>query len=324
MTTTVRRQGRPGPGADVFARTVPLQVEKHYFGESKSASLAPVQITGDDGLALGAADQAKTKAFLNMSKKLLNAPELRAVRYRDIAFRDWLKGVATPWRPGLWLVPHQLIDQVDAEAQRWEKERQALVDTAASVYLERVEAMREPLGPMYNPGDYPRVDVFKAKYWVDWKWVSYGPADVLREVRSDIFRRETEKMHRDAVEARTLVQQHLRSQLLAITTHLRGLLAPKASGRRVNLRSDVFERLNEYLDGVAQRDVTGDKDLGAVVKQLRTMCKAMDLETLRDDDAVRDKAAEDMGVITTALSALVEEGPSRGMRMRDEEEEVAS
>jgi hypothetical protein len=315
---TTKRSPAGAPGADVFARTVPLMIEKHYFGESRSANMAPVQLT-EGGKAIPTEDQARTKAFLSLRKKLLDSEELRRIRYRDGAFKDFLKGSATPFRPGLWLVPVKLTELVAAEARKWEEEREALVEKACDVYPSLVAAMRKPLGVMYNQLDYPSVDVFRSKYWVEWRFINFGVAEVLREVRADIFRREEEKLVRQASEARVLIEQHLRSGLLEVTKHLHDLLAPKASGRRVGLRENCLDRLNEFLGTVEARDVTGDKELGKVVAKLRKFTATMDVQAIRDDDELRDRATEEMEAVATTLEALVVEGPARGIRVRAEE-----
>lgn len=317
-TTATRRQAAAAPSTDVFARTVPLLLEKHYFGESKKASMAPVSIDGQT-----AAEQARTKAMLTLSKRLLNSEELRKVRYRDIEFRDYLRGVSTPFRPGLYLVPLALVEAVDEAARTWEAERAALVEAAAVAYPAHVQAMREPLGPLFNPLDYPPAGVFRSKFWVDWRFVDFGVASVLREVRADIFRRETEKLQRQAGEARTLIEQHLRGSLLEITAHLRDLLGPKASGKRPQLRDNCLERLMGFLATVEQRDVTGDESLQRVVARLRKLSTGLDLEVLRDDEDVRDATAKDMALIAAQVERLVVEGPARGIRFRDDVE-VAS
>ncbi len=314
MTTRQTRPAKAVPGTDVFARTVPLLIEKHYFGESKSASLAPMRIDGQTK-----EEQTRTKSLLSLSKRLIDSEELRRVRYRDKEFRETLKGLATPFRPGLWLVPVQMAETADAEAQRWEIERQALVDAAATAYPAHIRSMKEPLGPLFNPADYPKVDVFRAKFWVDWRFIDFGVAAILKEVRADIFRRETEKLQRQAGEARVLIEQHLRGGLLDITKHLRDLLTPKGSNKKVVLRPNSFDKLTEFLATVEARDVTGDEDLRRVVKQLRTVAKSLDLEILREDKDMREKVTEEMNEITTQLEALVVEAPTRAIRIRDEE-----
>lgn len=312
--TTAQHQGRQAPTADVFARTVPLMVEKHYFGESKSASLVPVSLDGQTK-----EEQARTKALLSLSKRLINSAETRQVRYRDVEFRRTLHAVATPFRPGFYLVAVDMVERAFEEAQRWESERNVLADRAEAAYPSMVQAMREPLGPMFSELDYPPPSVFRAKFWVDWKFINFGVASVLREIRADIFARETAAWKAQAAEAQDVIRQHLRAGLLDVTRHLRGLLAPKASGKRPVLRGGCLDDLTAFLDTLPARDATDDKALQQVVGQLKVIGRSLDLEILRDDDRLRDEVASEMAVVARALEAMVVEAPSRGIRLREEE-----
>lgn len=308
-TTTIA-----APSSDVFSKTVPLLVQKHAFWESRKASMEPITITGQTQ-----EDQIRTKSHLTLSKRLLNSDELRAIRHRDTAFRLFLQNTATPFRPGLYLIPLALVETVDIEATKWETERQALVDAAALAYPAHIEAMRVPLGPLFNELDYPSVPAFKSKFWVDWRFINFGVNDKIASVRADIFKKEQAKLERQSLEAQDMIEQHLRSSLFTITAHLRGLLAPKASGKRVGLRDNCLDKLTEFLATVESRNVTGDQSLAKVCGRLRMLSKKLDLEVLRDADEVRDKVADEMTKIEASLSALVTEGPAgRGIRLREE------
>lgn len=312
------RSERTVPGADAFVRTAHLLIEKHYYGESKSASLQPVEIKGTDGKALNPEQQAKTKALLGLRKRLLDSPELRQIKYRDKEFRHFLHGVATPFRPGLYLVPAKMVEVVCAEAKKWEQEREALVETAAKAYPAHVQSMRGPLGPLYNPLDYPPVEVFKAKFWISWRFVNFGVSDLIKEARADIIQEETAKLRAQAVEASALIQQHLFVSLNKILEHLKDLLTPSGESKRLGIREGSFDRLTEFLKTVEDRDTTGNPSLKRVITQLRKLGKNLDLDTLREDDTVRAQVTTEMTQIIERVDALVVE-TTRGIRIRDEE-----
>ena len=317
MATTTPRRGVPG--TDVFARTIPLLIERHSFGEHRKASMLPVTIKDQTP-----EEEAATKSLLKLSKRLINSPELKQIRNCDGVWRDFLIANTARFRPGLYLTPVGNITIVEARARQWETDRQALVEKAALAYPKQVQDMRGPLGPLFNERDYPTVDRFKAQFWVDWRFINFGVNEVLKEVRADIFRRESEKAQRAADEARAMIEQHRRGMLLKITQHLRSLLAPKASGKRANLQAGSFDRLAEYLKTVdTWQAVAADGDLVKVVTQLKVLAKGLDLEVLRTEEALRDKMAVEMGKVEEQLTALVVDAPARGIRLRDDEEQSA-
>lgn len=296
---------------NVFDKTVPLVVEAHGFGERRKASLANVSIEGAD-------DPTRVKENLALSKRLLNSDEIRAIRQRDHKFRTYLQSVATPFRPGFYLVPVGLVEQVDAEAKTWQKDRDALVDVAVRAYPGHVKAMATELGVYYNPLDYPPTERFRSAWWTEYQFVDFGVPNLLRTVKAEIFSREREKVERKAAEARTLIEQHLAASLLDITTHLAHLLAPKGDGKYPALRDKALDRLFHFLDTLAARDVTDFKALQAVTRKLHGVVDGINVDVLRDDDARRNALATAMVDAKAEVAKLVDEDRVRGIILTDD------
>lgn len=302
-------QRRQPPSSDVFARSLHMIVERHYFGKHKKASLGSVQTEAD-------------KAYLTLSKRLLNMPEVTAIDQRDSQFRKWMGTVATPFRPGLWLVPVGMVERVDAAAQVWQRERDELADAAALVYPLQVNAMREPLGPLFNPLDYPTTEIFRSHYSVAWRFINFGVPDVLREIRTEVFERERQKLEEAGAEAREMIEQHLASSALKLTNHLVDLLRPRANGRKPALRDGALDNMLSFLDTIAVRDVTNFRELQAVTERLRRATRGLTVDSLRSDDALRDRTATLLEEAREAVTALVVDDSPRTIRIREEEPEA--
>lgn len=310
--TPVRRSTTP---PDVFARTVPLIVERHAFWEHKKTGMAGVNITGQTE-----EEQARTKALLALTKRLLNSPETSAVRQRDENFRKHLQTVTTPFRPGFYLVPVGLVERVDRDALGWETDRDALADRAAEAYPGHVTAMAERLGSLYNPLDYPTQERFRAAFWVDWRFVDFGVPNILREIKADVFEREREKLARTGAQAREMVEQHLAGSLLKITDHVAALLKPRANGKMPALRDGALDRLLDFLNTVEARNVTDFKGLQTVTTRLKAMAKGLNIELLRDDEELRARTAVAIEEAKAAVDELVTEDTRRAIRLRDDDE----
>lgn len=299
---------------DVFARTMPLIVERHYFGEHKNASLANVDVRKNTP------DEADAdKRLLSMKKRLIESPETQAVHQCDNRFRDYLKSVATPFRPGFWLVPVGLVEPLHARAKQWQAEREVLVDAATAAYPMRVAAMGARLGPLYNTLDYPPPPVFRAAFWIDWRFVDFGVPNLLREINAEVFAEERGKVQAQAAKARELIEQHAAATLLEITDHLEGLLQPKGGGKFPQLRTGALDKLRAFLDTAAMRDVTDFKDMQAVTRRLGQMMAGVTVEGLRDDDALRERLGRGMAAAKETVAKLVTDDARRGIRLRAEE-----
>lgn len=303
-------------GPTVFSRTMPFMYERHAFGEHKKTSMARVEVTTE------ATETKPDKSYLSLQKRLIESPALNAIRQCDARFRDFLKNeAAMPWRPGLYLVPLKMVERLDERAQAWEKERAELADAAAAIYEQQVAEMPKKLGPLFNPQDYPSRDRFRATFWVSWRFVDMGTPNVLQTLKAEVFERERKKVEAEAQKAVALIQQHLRTSLYDITTHLASLLAPKADGKFKALRDNALDDLTRFLDTIALRDVTNDHALQAAVKTLRALGKGTfeDVDVLKDDTELRKRVAVVMEQVKGNLETLVVER-TRGIKFRDEEE----
>lgn len=308
-----QRQTASAVTTDVFARTVPFLVERHGWGGTRKASMANVVVTKDNE------EQADTdKAFLSLRKRLLNSAEIRSIGQRDNRFRELLNNNATPFRPGLFLVPIANVNAVYDAAVRWENDRDHLADVAKDAYPAHVAGMREKLGPLYNALDYPTPERFRATFWVDWRYLDFGVPAVLRQLRKDIFQEEAAKLQRQGTEARVMIEQHLRGSLLEITEHLAALLQPKADGKLPQLKDAALDKLVAFLDTIKARNVTNDTELEVVADRLRALGSGLDGDILREDTQLRARSAAVMAAAVESLKGLVEDAPGRGIRIREE------
>lgn len=312
--------------ANVFSRTIPFLVERHNWGGHKKASLAHVTIgdAPEDPTARAEWEimQARVKAAVSLNKRLLNSPALQAINRHDAAFRLFLSSqAATPFRRGLYLVPVGMIAPVNTHATAWATERERLADAAAEEYPDLIEEAPQRLGPLFNRADYPSVERFRAAFWVHWRFVDMGVPNLLREVNLEAFEQARRKMAEEAEQASAMIQQHLRSSLLEITEHIAGLLAPRANGHRVGIRQGALDGLKTFLATLEQRDTTEDESLRAVARRLLQVSTGVDVDQLKDDDALRSRMAFHMDEAKADLERLIEEIPvRRGIILRDAQE----
>jgi hypothetical protein len=308
VPSSVRQSDERG----VFSRTVPLIVERHSFGEFRKASLNNVEVKkGDD-------EKEADKKLLSLTKRLIDCAEVKAITQHDKVFSIYLRSVAAPYRPGMFLVPLGMVEHLDQRAREWEAKREELVEVAARAYPARVEAMRGPLGPMWRRDDYPPQDEFRRAYWVSWRFVDFGAPALLQTVKAEVFARERQKVEREAQRAAELIRQHLRQTLLDMTQHLASLLVPK-DGKFPALRGGALDRLLEFVGSINLRDVTNDVDLRSVVRRLDGIGKGLTFEQLRDDEALRVATGAIVQEAQAVLATLVSDSP-RAIRLRDEAE----
>lgn len=299
---------------DIFKLTIPFRVSTHSFGKRRKVGTDAVDVKHVEDTA----EERKIKSMLSLNKKLLESESVSAIEQRDRRFLNWLRAISTPIGDAIFLVSVPLAEKVDDEAQAWMAERAELVKTAGRTYLTDIALTKEKLGPTFDEKDYPSREEFEASFSADVRFMNFGVPEVLKSVKDSIFRRETEKVRKQAADAAQQIQNHLAVSLHEITAHLAELLAPKANGRKTVLREKALDRLNTYLDTLALRDVTNFSALQKVAKTLRDASAGVSVQDLRDDTALRTRIAAQMEAAKEAVSALVEDGPVRAIRFMDE------
>ena len=316
ITATLEQPQTAAP-IDVYARTLPFIIERHSFGEHRKADMSLLEIH-----KASEADTDTDKRLITLTKRLLNSDVTRAVSRHDTQFRQYLTSVsATPLRPGVFLIPFGLVEEVHRKAREWEAERDRLADIAAEAYPALIAPMRSSLGSLWNPDDYPSQDRFRAAYWSRWRFVDMGVPNVLREFNASVFAEERRKLAQESRDAAEQIQQHLCASLMEITSHLSDLLAPRANGRKPALRDGSLDGLKHYLSVLEIRDVTNYAQLREVVRRLRSGLgeEGVDVQALRNDASLRAVTAAELALATQSLEALVMVDAPRAIHLRDEE-----
>lgn len=88
------------PNRDLSQTTLCLKVQFGTIGESRKISSANIEV--DAG-----------KRLIRVSKKLLDAAELKAIRRFDSQLRHSLYEICLPYDIGIRLVPYQAVDTVE-------------------------------------------------------------------------------------------------------------------------------------------------------------------------------------------------------------------
>ena len=297
---------------DVFSRVIPFMYERHYWGEHRKESMTDVDVAAD---RLTPEDQIKAKALMTLNKRMIESPEINNIRLVDRRFGDFMRRVATPWRPSEFFVPVGLVQPVHVNAKKWIESRERLADEATATFPQRIAEMAEK-DPLHDPDFYPTPEEFRAKFTASYRFMDFGVPELLRALSEHAFEEERAKMAELGREAEHMIEQHLAGSLLAILTHLKDLLAPRANGRMPSLRDEALKPLLEFMALVPMRDATNFTGLQNVVKQLEQLQSGVTVDALRDDKQFRAVIATRMEELAASVSDLVVDDAQRAIRLR--------
>lgn len=287
------------PRVTIFDRMVCLAITVRKFGNHKKAAINRVQTEAD-------------KKLLALSKKLLDSEQLAAVTSVVGGMNDWLDSVSSPseFKMGMRLVAIAMAERVKQELDDvWLPKFHAAVDAFLEVYPDQVRAIEARLADQYDPKNYPTVDDMRRKFDLRYQFVTFGVPGTLQSIKASLFEDEKRKHEAWIVDAKAEYRATLRARLTGFFDALAEALSPKSDGKKRKLYASTMENLNGALSLFEMQDATDDTDMAALVARGRNMLAGVDVEMLREDDALRaSKQAELAALIADMKTLAVDRG----------------
>ncbi len=289
-------------GQDLAQKTVCLKVHLGLVGNSRKVSNSQVEVDAD-------------KQLIRVSKTLLDSVELQAIKTLDGEVRRYLYDNCLPFESGIQLVPLPQIETVDKKLREYAQKRLELADAFVGAYPRLCEQAAGRLRTLYNPNDYPPVDIVRSHFAFSWRYVSFGVPGQLKEISARIFEDEREKAGRMMAEASSEIQQVLRAALAEMVAHLRDRLADQADGKPQRVRESTVQKLRNFLDTFDFRNVTDDQELKEQVEKARQLLSGVSTDAIRNTAELRARVKDGMTEIAQRLDTMVADRVGRKFRL---------
>lgn len=288
----------------LVAKTFFLRVRYGSIGNSRQVSGANVLSTDAD------------VSLLNVSKTLLESPELEAIRKHDTKLRKWLGNMCLPFLdwPGVLVLPKGLVKVTQAKLIEHKAERTTLIVNFIETYPARVEAAKAALGTLFNSTEYPDVSEVAERFVFDWAYKSFDTPDALKEVDAELYQQQVEQQQAQFTAATEEITAVMREALYEMVNHLKERLTPTPDGKNKILKESAINNLKEFLDNFDLRNVTNDKALAIEVQKVRSLLGGTTAASLRTSDEWREKILKGMSNVTESLGTMVETKSGRKFR----------
>jgi hypothetical protein len=293
----------------IYENTIALSVSQHRFGNRRgidkqqlSELMPDVDITQD---------------MVAATKRLLDCEEFDAIQKLDTACTQWLRRQCVPslFRRGIYLVPTNRVDEVDAYLVQYREQRAELVERFLNMYYDSIEQARTKLGVLFKAEQYPSLHRVEACFSVDIHYMDLSVSGRLATLSREIFDREIQAARDRMHEVEQAITALLRQEVLELTTHLINRLRGLDTGETRRFASSNVSNLAEWCQTfLSGRNVVEDSELQAHVERLQEVIEASDSpEVLRDNAAFRSRITRDFEAVREGLEALTERTPMRAM-----------
>lgn len=291
---------------DVFSKCLCLSLTIKQFGLSKPLDASEYNVD---------AEKERTKAV----KRLLVAPEIDAIGQaitdlRQIVYRIY---VPSPLKAGTYMIPLVSVRELDNALRAQTEIVRLLIDQAANALPRIIEDDREALQGVFDPGNYPSADKFRAAYSIKWKLFSFGGPDALKQIDMKLYERNArefaETIREGAEEIRTL----LRIQMAKLVNTMVERLSGGRSGKPKIFRDTLVSNMEEFLNSFSARNLTEDGALQKLVADAKSLLRGVDPETLRKSEDIRQTVADGMARVKEQLDTMLVDKPERAISFDD-------
>ena len=294
-----------GPEDGIAARAMCLNIEFGLFGNSKQISTDSIQVVKQNGKGTEV-DEKIEKSRLRAQKRLLNSPELDAIRTFDYQTRKHIRTASLKYDTGLDMIPLEAVPAIDEWLETRAQERSTkLVPAFVAAYPAACEAASKELGSQHRPEDYAPANEVADEFLFRWNWVHFGVPGTLKALKSNIWKRETEKAQQKMETAALQMQLALRQSMLELVQHMADRLTPDPDGKRKTFHASTVQNLVDFLSNFDFRNITGDAELAKVVKKAKSLLEGVDVNELKSEGAVLSKVQSGIEQISTTLDNLV-------------------
>lgn len=285
---------------NIFDRAVSITVTFGGIGNSRKVSNSSVQVDAD-------------KDLISVSKKLLDSPELDAIRKLDGEIRKYRDKLCLPsmLKSGIYLLPIVLVPEVEEKLRDFRQRRFTLVQDFLASYSQRMEEAALRLREVFNPQDYRSSERVRAAFTFDWQYVTFSTPGKLKEISAAFFEQEQQKMVAKVAEATGEVRQVLRAAMQEMVSHMVERLTPGEDGKTKTFHKTSVENLMEFMRTFDARNITDDAQLKALVDQAGALLEGINPKALRDNDSLRAGVQSSLAEIKTALDTMIVEGGNR-------------
>lgn len=255
------------------------------------------------------------KTMLSVGKKLLECDEYDAVRtlYGDIKKYLEPRSIRTNLRDSFYLVPLDLIEDVEEKMAGFEADLHVRVKALIAVYTTAKTNAKKRLGKLFDESDYPAESTLAGRFYME-----FEPRDIdttpgrLKSINQKLYEKHDKKLAKQREEAAQFLRDSVRQTVLEMTKHLAERLhGTDENGNKKVFRASAIEHIEQFIQFYDKKDVTNDVLLTAEITKLRKTMKGVDIETLRDDEKFRGRVAEELKSVTDAIEQLVSSGARR-------------
>ena len=261
-----------------------LNLNFRIFGDTVKADKAEIIVDSN-------------KDLLSLSKKLLDCPELDAIKsFSQIVTRE-IKSLTLPahktFKAGFYRVPPGLADGINQYLLEKKQEFRELILNFLNAYDYAKYKASLPkseggLGCLYREEDYPTLEEIEDKFSMGWSFLSVS---VPENLPAKLAAQEAQKFQESLIAAKEECIEALRVGFAELVNHAAERLQSREDGKPQRFTASVIEKLGDFVATFSFRNSIGnDEQLAALVNKARKVLSVCpDVTILRKEPEIRER-----------------------------------
>lgn len=209
------------------------------------------------------------------------------------------------------------IPEIDALAEKTERELPELVEKLIAVYPSQITPEATKLGPLHNPRDYKPVESLRTLFKFDYDWMAFGVPDELKQFDMRIYAKAKEKAEKAWREIEANGVNLLRSAIASLVDGLIDTLTPKDDGTKKKFYASSVTKITDFIADFRTRNICKDTELDDQLARMEEIVSGLDLKAMSSDMELRDNVRSKVEKVKGGFDQLVVDSEARVMNLRD-------
>ena len=251
--------------------------------------------------------------WLKGSKDLVNQDLLSPIRKCAGQARTAIIKYSLPFPiNSVYLISKEALSMIDEKLQEYKQQFWDKVQDFELLFEIAKEEAMGYLGELYNEADYP-IDITR-KFRFEWRFLTLDVPGKSTVLPPEIYEREKEKFQSMMDETRELAISALREEFAKTVNGLTEKLNKDSTQPRV-IKSSMFNKMREFLDGFGTRNIFEDEVLVELSQQAKALIEGVSPDGIKKNDVMRQKIKNEMNELKFAIDSAIEDMPRRKIRM---------
>ena len=251
--------------------------------------------------------------WLKGSKDLVNQDLLSPIRKCAGQSRTEIIKYSLPFPiNSVYLISKEALSMIDEKLQEYKQQFWDKVQDFELLFEIAKEEAMGYLGDLYNEADYP-IDITR-KFRFEWRFLTLDVPGKSTVLPPEIYEREKEKFQSMMDETRELAISALREEFAKTVNGLTEKLNKDSTQPRV-IKSSMFNKMREFLDGFGTRNIFEDEVLVELSQQAKALIEGVSPDGIKKNDVMLQKIKNEMNELKFAIDSAIEDMPRRKIRM---------